>query len=105
MGDGGQYYGYTTGTNMQYRQLAFWSRHTGEDLTRYQAPDTSKYYLDYEPTYKPPSSASDWVDKGGQSHDGIEKIYPRVMKQDAAAVQRIADNWVDVYRALTDISN
>lgn len=89
-------YGYSTGTNKQWRELAYIGHHTGEDLTHYERPDTSQFYANYTPTYKPP--AHDYETTG--THDSIELIYPRVMAQKSDAAMQISNHWLAVYQTL-----
>ena len=79
------FYGYSTGTNKQWAQLVYIGHHTGENLTHYSPPDTSQFWTDYQPTYKPP--AQEYDETG--THDGIEKIYPRVMAQKSGVAMQI----------------
>ncbi|MEH1013629.1 hypothetical protein V6U90_11015 [Micromonospora sp. CPCC 206060] len=106
MGGEEPYFGYTTADNtllLQNRQLA---RRMGEDIRYYPAPENGEYI---EPTinWEDPRFSDADQERSNQlfANDSIEKIYQRVMAQNANAVREVADQWYRVSQVIQDISD
>ncbi|MBO4206433.1 hypothetical protein GSF22_10495, partial [Micromonospora echinofusca] len=106
MGGEDPYFGYSTSDNtllLQSRQLA---RRMGEDIRYYPPPESGEYI---EPTinWDDPKFSDADQERSNQlfANDSIEKIYQRVMAQNANAVREAADQWYRVSQVIQDISD
>ena len=97
------YFEYTTAQNEALLAARRQARHMGESI-EYYPPPPDEYV---EPTInweKPPAHLdNDKIDQLRYGGDSIERIYKRIMAQNAGAMIQLGDQWYRVLRVLEDV--
>jgi len=98
------YYGYNSASNERLKQLRFYERHMGENLTEYSTDNVGSDNLQgYERTYKP---AGDPGKNDGLSREGsgVEAIHQRIWGQNAESVRQLIGYWTSIASMLQGIA-
>ncbi|MDG4831676.1 hypothetical protein O7627_20555 [Solwaraspora sp. WMMD1047] len=99
-----EYFGYSTAQNQQLMDNRRLANRMGEDIRYYPAPPSGDYI---EPTTNWDTEEgrvlSSDEEKQAFYQDSIEKIYKRIMGQDATVVRQLADRWYEVNQVLDDL--
>ena len=101
----GPYFGYETSQNEQLMNARRLAAKMGEDIRYYPQPESSGDLPDFTINWENPPFDKDETEKSNAAfnNDTIERIYKRIMAQDAGALRDLADQWWLTYLVLDDI--
>jgi hypothetical protein len=99
----GPYFGYETARNEQLMNARRMAAKMGDDIRYYPQPQDGGELPDFTINWaNAPESVKDSAE--AEANDTIEKIYKRIMAQDAGALYQLKDQWWTMYLVLDDIA-
>jgi hypothetical protein len=100
------YFGYTTAGNQQLLDQRRLAARMGEDIRHYQSPPSGSDFPDFTVDYDSERVKDmDYEQRTAlAANDSIEKIYKRIMAQDAGPLYQLSDQWYRVFLVIEDIA-
>ncbi|WP_207386239.1 hypothetical protein, partial [Protofrankia symbiont of Coriaria ruscifolia] len=102
MGDDGAYFGYTTSGNDRLMEAWRMAARMGEDI-RYYPPVDSGQYIEPTVNWDDPHFNNQDAENAAYKNDTIERIYKRIMAQDAGVVYQLGEQWYKVVLVIDDL--
>jgi hypothetical protein len=100
------YFGYTTSGNKELMDARRMAARMREDIRHYPPPTSSAASPDFTVDYDSSRVKELPYDQQTQlaTNDTIERIYKRIMAQDAGAIYKLSDQWMRVVQVIEDLA-